>query len=220
MKQRNPYIVAGAICPECHEPPNFLHAGYCSKSKDSAPAKRKGNWMMTFTGGTFYPYDMRDEDFRVEDIAHALSMLCRYGGHCREFYSVAEHSVHVSRIVPPEDALAGLMHDATEAYLVDMPRPIKAGFPQYKDMEAKIWTHIARVFVIDEELPASVHVADGEMLWHEMAALLHPVPEGHEWGMGRARPAVLRPDMIRCWSPAKAKRKFTERFEELMEAEL
>jgi len=176
---------------------------------------RKGNWMQTYTGRAFYPYDLRDEDFHIEDIGHALSMLCRYGGHCRDFYCVAEHSVHVSYMVPREHALAGLMHDSTEAYLVDMPRPIKVGFPQYKDMEGKIWTHISRRFGLPLVLPKSVHAADAEILWHEMTALLHPVPAGHEWGMGSERPAILRPEIIRRWSPEKAKRKFMERFKGL-----
>jgi hypothetical protein len=176
---------------------------------------RVGNWMMTYTGRAFYPYDMRVEDFCIEDIAHALSLLCRYGGHCKQFYSVAEHSVIVSRMVPREHALAGLMHDATEAYLVDMPRPIKVGFPQYKEMEAKIWTMVAARFGLREQLPAEVHQADGHALWHEMAAIMAPVPKGHEWGMGSPAPELLRPDLIRCWTPKDAERFFLNRFKEL-----
>lgn len=177
--------------------------------------QRTGNWMQTYTGKAFYPYDMREEDFCIEDIAHALAMLCRYGGHCRRFYSVAEHSVIVSRLVSPGHALAGLMHDATEAYLVDMPRPIKVGFPQYKEMEGKIWTHIARKFSLSEEHPAEVDRADAEMLWHEMSVLLHPPEKGMEWGMGRPRPEQLRGDLIQCWSPERAEEAFLERFYEL-----
>lgn len=176
---------------------------------------RNGNWMQTFTGRMFYPYDMRPGDFCIEDIAHALSMLCRYGGHSQRFYSVAEHSWHVSRLVPPEHALAGLMHDATEAYLVDMPRPIKQGFPQYKAMEAEIWRHLAAEFGLANEHPADVERVDGEMLWHEMKALLRPLPPGTQWGMGRPQPAVLRPEIINCWGPKMAEQRFLERFKEL-----
>ena len=88
-------------------------------------AARKGDWIQTFTGRAFYVLDPRPEDVDIEDIAHALSMQCRFAGHCREFYSVAQHSVTASWLVPPEDALWGLLHDAAEAYVVDLPRPIK-----------------------------------------------------------------------------------------------
>lgn len=178
-------------------------------------ATREGSWMMTYTGRPFYPYDLRPDDFHIEDIAHALSMLCRYGGHCREFYSVAEHSVHVSRLVSPRNALCGLMHDATEAYLVDMPRPIKVGFPQYKEMEAKLWAHIAARFGLPERFPDEVETADGHMLFHEQAAIMHPTPSTMVWGMGRAAPKHLRPGMIKCWTPRIAEREFLGRFEEL-----
>lgn len=183
--------------------------------KNTVTEPRKGSWMMTYTGRAFYPYDLRVEDFCIEDIAHALALLCRYGGHCKRFYSVAEHSVLVSRMVPKEHAFAGLMHDATEAYLVDMPRPIKVGFPQYKEMEAKLWLAIAERFGLAPEHPAEVDRADSEALWHEMAALLEPVPLGHEWGMGRAAPDVIRADLIRCWSWQDAERLFLKRFHEL-----
>lgn len=176
---------------------------------------RKGNWMQTYSGKAFYPFDLRDEDFCIEDIAHALAMLCRYGGHCKRFYSVAEHCVLLSHEVPLRDALAGLMHDATEAYLVDMPRPIKVGFPQYKEMEAKLWVGIARKFGLAEELPATVKQADNDMLWHECAAIMGPIPDGHSWGMGTARPAVIKPWIIECLPWHIAKQKFLDRFHEL-----
>lgn len=177
--------------------------------------QRKGNYITTFTGKEFYPYDMRPEDFCIEDIAHALSMLCRYGGHCRKFYSVAEHSVLVSKLVPQEHAYVGLMHDATEAYLVDMPRPIKVGFPQYKEMERSIWEHVADKFNLPLTLPDIVEQVDGEMLWHERAAILPPILPGSEWGMGRARPAVVHGELIQCWGPDRAEMRFLNRFEEL-----
>lgn len=177
--------------------------------------ERKGNWMMTYTGRQFYPYDMRPEDFCIDDIAGALAKLCRYGGHCQKFYSVAEHSVLVSRMVSRQNALVGLMHDATEAYLVDMPRPIKVGFPQYKEMEGKIWKLIAQRFGLPEVFPEEVERADGEALFHEQAAVMLPVPEGAEWGMGRPRPAVVRPELIKCWSWQDAQRFFLRRYAEL-----
>jgi uncharacterized protein len=86
---------------------------------------RTGDWIQTYTGKQFWPLSPLPEDIVIEDIAHALSMQCRFGGHVRTFYSVAQHSVHVSLLVEPQYALWGLLHDAAEAYLVDLPRPIK-----------------------------------------------------------------------------------------------
>lgn len=99
---------------------------------------RSGDWIQTATGGQFWPMDPQPDEIDINDIAHALAMLCRFGGHCLRFYSVAEHSVLLSHAVPPEHALWALLHDATEGYLVDMPRPIKAFLPGYKEAEAGI----------------------------------------------------------------------------------
>lgn len=74
---------------------------------DTPADDRRGDWIQTFTGRRFWPLDPRPEDVCIEDIAHALSLKCRFGGHCTRFYSVAEHSVHVSNYVPAEFALWG-----------------------------------------------------------------------------------------------------------------
>lgn len=146
----------------------------------SADAPR-GDWMQTFTGVAFYPADPQPEEIFIEDIAHALSLQCRYGGHCDRHYSVAEHCVHVSYMVPPEDALAGLMHDATEAYLMDIPRPVKALLPQYRDLEDKLWAVIAKRFDISPVLPTSVHEADNRILNSERDANMKAPPQ--DWGV-------------------------------------
>src|SRR5579885_2784587 len=87
---------------------------------------RHGDWIQTYCGVAFYPLDPRPEEILIEDIAHALSMLCRFTGHVKRFYSVAQHCVYVSHRCDPKDALWGLLHDAAEAYLNDISRPVKS----------------------------------------------------------------------------------------------
>ena len=87
--------------------------------------ERKGDWMLTYTGKQFWPFDPHPEEVYIEDIAHALSNKCRFNGQSIPFYSVAQHSGLVSRIVIPEQKLPALLHDAAEAYSGDMIDPVK-----------------------------------------------------------------------------------------------
>src|SRR5665213_153577 len=86
---------------------------------------RIGNWMQTYTGKQYWPCDPRPEEVFIIDIAHALSQMCRYSGHCIHFYSVAEHSVLLSRYASTlETKKWSLLHDASEAYITDIIRPV------------------------------------------------------------------------------------------------
>ncbi len=139
--------------------------------------KRKGDWLQTYTGKQFWPLDPRKKDVCLEDIAHALSLLCRFGGHCREFYSVAQHSVLVAAHCPVGMRAQGLMHDATEAYLVDVPRPIKKHLGGYSDIERGLACVIGKRFGLElADLPAEVHEADNRALRTEQRDLMHSPP--------------------------------------------
>lgn len=131
----------------------------------------RGDWMQTHSGRRFYPLDPRADEIASADIAHALSLLCRYAGHVDRFYSVAEHCVLLSEWVAPENALAALLHDATEAYVVDVPRPLKRYLAEYRAIEDGVWVAVAARFGISAEMPAEVKEADTRILLTERAAL-------------------------------------------------
>jgi uncharacterized protein len=150
---------------------------------------RTGDWIQTYTGKQFWPLSPLPEDIVIEDIAHALSMQCRFGGHVRTFYSVAQHSVHVSLLVEPQYALWGLLHDAAEAYLVDLPRPIKKFSEMgllYQEIEAALMTVICRRFGLQEQEPYAVKKADNTMLVTEMRDLMAEPPKA--WDCGEVHP--------------------------------
>jgi 5'-nucleotidase len=142
--------------------------------------ERAGDWMLTYTGLQFYPLDARIEDVCIEDIAHALANTCRFGGHCSGFYSVAKHSLLVARILPTELKLQGLLHDATEAYIGDMVRPLKSFMPDYREVEDKLWRVIAEKFGLPETLDKAVKHADNVILMTEKRDLLKP--SIYSWG--------------------------------------
>lgn len=124
----------------------------------------------------------KPEGISIEAIAHGLAHICRFGGHTIRHYSVAEHSVWVSQLVPPEFALQGLMHDATEAYLCDLPSPIKKLWPEYYVMEAKLHAVIAEKFGFSPEMPDEVKTADARICITEKIALIGADNlDGPEW---------------------------------------
>jgi hypothetical protein len=139
-------------------------------------AQHRGDWMQTYTAKAFYPLSPAVEDIDPLDIAHALSLLCRYGGHSSRFYSVAEHSVLMSHAVAPENALWALLHDAAEAYLGDVIRPLKRALPAYALIEDNVMAFICARFGLDVECPAEVKEADNRILVNERAVLMGPPP--------------------------------------------
>jgi 5'-deoxynucleotidase YfbR-like HD superfamily hydrolase len=107
---------------------------------------KKRDWFPTYAGKRFSILNPRAQDIDIVDIAHALSMICRFNGHTNQFYSVAQHSVHVAQICRPEYALHGLLHDASEAYIGDVIRPLKRLLSNYREIEERIELAIAAHF--------------------------------------------------------------------------
>jgi len=134
----------------------------------------------TFTGVEFFPLMPRVEDIRIADIAHALSCMPRFAGHTRSFYSVAQHCVLVSRLVPKHWALYGLLHDSAEAYLMDLPTPIKRLFPAYERAEQRLLGVIGQCFGLPElwQHAAPIKQADALALRIEQ---YHLMPEVSWW---------------------------------------
>lgn len=158
-----------------------------------ALAERRGDWMQTISGVQFYPLDPRPEEVRIRDIAWSLARVCRFGGHILlDHYSVAEHSVLVSRVLPRRLALQGLLHDATEAYCQDLVRPVKKGVGHaYADIEGAIWRAIAQRFGLPEYLDVEVKQADDAVLLAEKKVLLLDGPEWAPLGVEPADVQVL-----------------------------
>lgn len=174
--------------------------------------ERTGDFMQTATGRKFWPMDPHADEVFIEDIAHSLSLQCRYAGHCLRFYSVAEHSVLIARHLAarhaPEVALWGLLHDASEAYCVDIPRPLKPYLTNYKEIEESNWKAIAARYRLSSEIPAEVHDADNRIIADELANL---VPMA--WHARYANPLGVT---LRYWSPEKAEVEFLATFDALM----
>lgn len=168
--------------------------------------------IITFTGRMMNPLDPKPSDIDILDIAHALSNCCRFCGHVRSFYSVAQHSVLVSRIVAPEHALIALMHDASEAYLSDIARPIKQQ-PEfgdvYKAAEERLMLAIGERFGFDWPMPPEVHVADEILLRSEQRDLMPPSPDLLSYE------GALLGETIRSWGPTWAEFEFLGAYRKL-----
>ncbi len=170
-----------------------------------APLAR-GDWMQTYTGRAFYPLDPRPEEIHVDDIAHGLAMLCRYGGHCLRFYSVAEHCVHIATAAPDHLKLTALMHDASEAYLADIIRPIKPSLNNYGVIEDRLMHVIAERFGFDWPMPAEVKRLDNAILVDERDQAMAVPPQ--DWKLSEPTLGV----QLQFWSPEKAEFEFKAAF--------
>lgn len=187
-------------------------------------------WIETYTGKKFYFLDPTPDMVDIEDIAHSLSHQCRFAGHVSKFYSVAEHSINVCNLVQRASRVAqrdtklclgALLHDASEAYLIDIPSPIKQHLPGYKDIELRVMRVIAEKYGFDWP-PAGVrghliHEADQTQLKTEAKWLLPS--KGDDWA--HKFPTEMKHGILpKCVAPSLAKELFLGVFESLTRYEL
>jgi uncharacterized protein len=158
--------------------------------------ERGDGWIQTYSLGQFWPLDPRPEDVRIADIGHALSMMCRFTGHVHSFYSVAEHCVRVSEEVEKRARAAnmprgdvsrmarwGLLHDASEAYLVDLARPVKRmhAMAPYRAAEAAIMLAVQQRFGLVGDEPGLVKEVDMVLCYTEARDLFPRVHPEWKW---------------------------------------
>lgn len=182
-------------------------------------AEREGMaWFVTYSGRRFFPFDPHPADVELVDIAHALSLVCRFGGHCARFYSVAQHSVLVSHLVAPSIALHGLMHDAAEAYVGDVIRPIKRELPGFDHLERRVSMAIEERFQLRKlewSERQALKAADNIALVTERRDLVSP----HVWKWNEDELGVVadRAPIVPL-TPGDACAAFRQRFVELATA--
>jgi hypothetical protein len=177
-------------------------------------------WIHTHSGKALDLFDPQPSQVCVEDVAHALARICRYTGHSHHHYSVAEHSVHCSRVVSGGATLGdgralsrqALLHDATEAYVSDLAAPIKRLCPDYQAIEQRVWLAVAEHFGISPTLRREVKLADLRMLATEAPQLLS-WPPPRDWALPAA--AVPYDLTIECWSVDLAESRFLRAYESL-----
>ena len=169
---------------------------------------RAATFIETYTGRAFWPLAPKKEALSVIDIAHALSNQCRYSGHVRFFYPVAQHCCLLAKWVADRggtalDCLQILMHDAPEAYLVDIPRPVKQYMPQYR-----VWDHaindVIREWMGWKDLPLLPiqDELDSRVVVDERAALMSR--SGLDWGHTLEPLGVV----IEPWTAVEAEKQF------------
>lgn len=129
-------------------------------------------WIQTFTGQQFFLFDPSVVDICIEDIAHALANIGRFGGHTYKFYSVAQHSIRCAELAKPEHQLAMLLHDAAEAYIGDMVTPLKRTIPAFQEAEDRLLSVIAEKFGVSFDFPELAEI-DGRVLATERRDLLN-----------------------------------------------
>jgi 5'-deoxynucleotidase YfbR-like HD superfamily hydrolase len=186
---------------------------YATAPATAPPVGVKGSTICLSTGRYF---DFNDPGpLTIEEVAHALSHICRFTGHCKTFYSVAQHSVLVSHLVPRELAMHGLLHDAVETVVGDMSSPLKHLIPAYRVIEDRCEAAILAGFGMAmpwrAEVRQAVKQADLQALRTEQRDQMHA--DGHLWSWtSHIEPAKAK---VVPLPPEYARQLFLARYEEL-----
>lgn len=172
-------------------------------------------WIETYSGVKFHFLDPQPDEICIADIAHSLAHQCRFSGHTRVFYSVAQHSIEVAKN-SGELLLTGLLHDASEAYIHDIPSPVKPYLKSYKKMEDKIMRAIAKKFGLVYPLPQIVKDADAMCLKAEAKGLM--MSGGTDWADMYPTPHELpRVRVMFAMPPFEAEQGFLSMFNAIMD---
>jgi 5'-deoxynucleotidase YfbR-like HD superfamily hydrolase len=189
---------------------SFINAPSFLKKPDILETERT---IRTFTGqyvDVFFP-DINT--ITIEDIAHGLARQCRFSGHTINYYTVAQHSIWVALRLPKHLQLEGLLHDASEAFCVDIPSPIKKHFTQYHTIEDNVMKVIAQKFNIQYPFHSEIKIVDKEALyWEWNNKVLKDVSEEDNWSPKELKDVSEEDN----WSPKEAERKFLELYYQLI----
>jgi 5'-deoxynucleotidase YfbR-like HD superfamily hydrolase len=169
--------------------------------------------VQTYTGHMFNLLQPENSHICIEDIAHSLSNLCRFNGHTREFYSVAQHCILVSQLVPQHLALEGLMHDCAEAYMGDCTTPLKQQLPEYKTIENNIQQCIFAQIGLQFPLRHQIKHADIRALATEKRDLMSEPGEPRYWDTLKGISPIIQ--KITPLPPKEAEQVFLQRYFEL-----
>lgn len=175
--------------------------------------KKSGNYIRTFMNHRFFLDSPEDSVIDIDDIAHALANQCRWSGHTTMFYSVAQHSVLAAQNVEAGWEFEALMHDAAEAYFVDLPTPLKALLPAYKEMQKKTEKYLAEFYDLPFPMSEEVKTADRRMLVTEWNQLFTKTSIGL-WVLGDKFKQPAYDIKLVPWSPRRAEEEFLNAFDE------
>ena len=185
---------------------------------------KKVAYIVTYTGKVFEFLNPKPEMVCIEDIAHALANMCRYTGHVKQFYSVAQHCVLMANADLPGDPLARLLHDSAETYIGDLASPWKGLLLVWnyhraiskpvavRKFEQRLEAVIGEALGVDLSPDPEIKLGDTRMFWTEIRDLMPKVPEDFEWGLPRMQPLDAK---IVPWSPATAEGVFLSTYNKL-----